>query len=101
MRKEVLVRPFSRPDDANISVPRPVLYVNTAGHLLGCRSTNAEAETVAVKEYKMFAGNAKQAVEIVLRAAEAANPDKKEVSALAQLIPSHPPVREGGRGGEA
>lgn len=42
---------------------------------------------VSIREYKMYSGNSKQATEILLRAAEAANPDKKEVSPLAQLIP--------------
>lgn len=31
-----------RPDDAAVAVPRPIFYVNTATHLLGCENTNAQ-----------------------------------------------------------
>lgn len=66
---------------------RPVIFINTATHLLGNMNNNADMESVLVSEYKMFSGTAKQATEILLKASEAANPEKKEVSALAQLIP--------------
>jgi len=78
----------TRPADASVAVPRPIFYVNTATHLLGCENTNKDLlDCVSIRDYKMFAGTSKQATEILFRAAEAANPDKKEVSPLAQLIP--------------
>eukprot|EP00994_Dinema_validum_P001488 NODE_1301_length_1015_cov_149.346791_g1001_i0.p1 GENE.NODE_1301_length_1015_cov_149.346791_g1001_i0~~NODE_1301_length_1015_cov_149.346791_g1001_i0.p1 ORF type:complete len:246 (-),score=52.45 NODE_1301_length_1015_cov_149.346791_g1001_i0:233-970(-) len=83
------------PNDPALTIPRPVIYINTATHLLGNKSTNAELEAMTtVTDYKMYSGTAKQATEILLKASEAANPEKKEVSALAQLIPvrtSHAP----------
>lgn len=78
------------------SAPRPVIYVNTATHLLGNKNNNPDLEMATVADYSMFSGTAKQATEILLKASEAANPDKKEVSALAQLIPvrtSHAPPK--------
>jgi hypothetical protein len=75
---------------------RPIIYINTATHLLGSKNNNTDMEMATVSQYKMFAGTSKQATEILLRASEAANPDKKEVSALAQLIPvrtSHAPAK--------
>ena len=75
-----------RPGDASATVVRPVIYVNTATHLLGCKNNN-DVECTTIADYKLYSGNSKQATEILLKAAEAANPDKKEVSPLAQLIP--------------
>jgi len=69
------------------SICRPVLYVNTATHLLGTINNNAELEMSTVSEYQHYAGTARQATEVLLRASETANPEKKQVSALAQLIP--------------
>lgn len=73
--------------DGPIAAPRPVIYINTASHLFGNKSNNTDMELATVSEYSMFSGTAKQATEILLKASEAANPDKREVSALAQLIP--------------
>jgi hypothetical protein len=69
------------------TVPRPVLYINTATHLLGIENNNSDLETATFTEYEMYAGTARQATDILLKASEAANPDKKHISALAQLIP--------------
>eukprot|EP00993_Chasmostoma_nieuportense_P002724 NODE_3496_length_956_cov_126.094089_g3346_i0.p1 GENE.NODE_3496_length_956_cov_126.094089_g3346_i0~~NODE_3496_length_956_cov_126.094089_g3346_i0.p1 ORF type:complete len:245 (+),score=57.28 NODE_3496_length_956_cov_126.094089_g3346_i0:77-811(+) len=75
---------------------RPILYVNTANHLLGHQPTSGETEFSSVSDYTSYSGTMKQAIEIVLRASEAANPEKKEISPLAQLIPvraSHAPSK--------
>eukprot|EP01006_Ploeotia_vitrea_P010762 TRINITY_DN2806_c0_g1_i1.p1 TRINITY_DN2806_c0_g1~~TRINITY_DN2806_c0_g1_i1.p1 ORF type:complete len:271 (-),score=13.50 TRINITY_DN2806_c0_g1_i1:131-943(-) len=85
--------------DQNTNVSRPVLYINTATHLLSNKDTNNCTEHTTIASYPIFAGNARQATEILFRVSEATNPDKKEVSALAALIPvrtSHAPNKKPG-----
>eukprot|EP01012_Entosiphon_sulcatum_P027907 TRINITY_DN33705_c0_g1_i1.p1 TRINITY_DN33705_c0_g1~~TRINITY_DN33705_c0_g1_i1.p1 ORF type:complete len:263 (-),score=41.68 TRINITY_DN33705_c0_g1_i1:141-869(-) len=77
----------SVPDDASTLLRRPVVYINTASHLFGSRNTNPDLTLYTFDSYIPYAGNHRQATDILLRASEAANPDKKEVSALAALIP--------------
>eukprot|EP00992_Anisonema_acinus_P012861 TRINITY_DN83_c0_g1_i1.p1 TRINITY_DN83_c0_g1~~TRINITY_DN83_c0_g1_i1.p1 ORF type:complete len:261 (-),score=67.86 TRINITY_DN83_c0_g1_i1:99-827(-) len=77
----------AKPGDPQVKVARPVIFINTATHLLGSQNNNTDLECSTISDYKMYSGTAKQATEILWRASESANPEKKEVSALAQLIP--------------
>eukprot|EP00906_Rhabdomonas_costata_P033533 RCo047249 len=76
-----------KPAEGGAGAPRPVIYVNTATHLLGNKNNNTDLEMATVSDYPMYAGTAKQATEVLLKACEAANPDKKAISPLASLIP--------------
>jgi hypothetical protein len=79
-----------------IALARPVIYVNTAAHLMGNKNNNLDLEMVTISHYKMFCGTGRQGTDVLLKASEAANPDKKKVSALAELIPvrtSHAPTK--------
>eukprot|EP00996_Jenningsia_fusiforme_P003235 NODE_4039_length_873_cov_56.872573_g3725_i0.p1 GENE.NODE_4039_length_873_cov_56.872573_g3725_i0~~NODE_4039_length_873_cov_56.872573_g3725_i0.p1 ORF type:complete len:228 (-),score=32.28 NODE_4039_length_873_cov_56.872573_g3725_i0:121-804(-) len=75
---------------------RPVLFVNTKSHFMGTRNCNG-GDVRTFSEYRMYSGTPKQATEILLRASEAAYPERKEVPPLAQLIPvrtSHAPPKD-------
>eukprot|EP00997_Jenningsia_sp_PLL12_P005789 NODE_2320_length_944_cov_309.911732_g1673_i1.p1 GENE.NODE_2320_length_944_cov_309.911732_g1673_i1~~NODE_2320_length_944_cov_309.911732_g1673_i1.p1 ORF type:complete len:233 (-),score=60.56 NODE_2320_length_944_cov_309.911732_g1673_i1:161-859(-) len=80
-----------------INGARPIFFLNTSTRLLGAVNNNPDLELATISEYKMYSGTARQAAEITHRASEVANPDKKEVSPLAQLIPvrtTHAPSKK-------
>eukprot|EP01005_Ploeotia_sp_CARIB1_P001310 NODE_268_length_1049_cov_531.291757_g261_i0.p1 GENE.NODE_268_length_1049_cov_531.291757_g261_i0~~NODE_268_length_1049_cov_531.291757_g261_i0.p1 ORF type:complete len:260 (+),score=48.56 NODE_268_length_1049_cov_531.291757_g261_i0:93-872(+) len=85
------------PVAGNDTISRPVVYVNTATHLLSNADTNNCTEHTTFAAYPCYSGNPNQATEVLLKVSEAVNPDKKEVSALAQLIPvrtTHAPSKK-------